>query len=207
MLESVMTAFDEALTEHESAAEHRKAVTSAVKLIDKIGEAVAGLPEDLRDVVVIDDAVMAKLRGFTSAGGSDLQSYASKLSAALIVADDFGADEFDAETARKLLERYKALGMTRTGIRDGSTRTGSRALSGLLRLTFPDGKVRNSSGDWTSQRWEARDWADKHNRQIAKPALDQAHEQIRAAAANGESVTVTVLDDEDAEYVFEYIPN
>lgn len=206
MLESVMTAFDEALTEHESNVEHRKAVTGAVKLIDKVSDAVALLPEDLQDVLVIDETTMARLRGFTQAGGADLQGYASKLHAALVVADEFGGD-FDGERAEKLLERYKALGMTRTGVRDGSTRTGSRALTGLLRLTFPDGKVRNSSGDWTSQRWEARDWADKHNRQIAKAALDQAHERIRDAAANSEGVSVEVLDDSDETYTFEYIPN
>lgn len=206
MLESVMEAFDSALSEHESAATNRKAVTSAVKLIDKIGEAVALLPEDLQDVVVIDEDVMGKLRGFTSAGGADLQAYASKLRAALVVADEFGSD-FDAETAQKLLERYGALGLTRGGVRDGSSRTGSRALNGVLRLTFPDGKVRNSSGDWTSQRWEARDWADKHNRQIAKPELDTTHDKIRAAAETGETVSVTVMDDEGGEYTFEYIPS
>lgn len=206
MLESVMEAFDGALTEHESATEHRKAVTSAVKLIDKVSEAVSLLPENLQDVLVIDETVMATLRGFTSAGGAELQGFASKLHAALVVADEFDGD-FDGERAGKLLERYKALGMTRTGVRDGSTRTGSRALTGLLRLTFPDGKVRNSSGDWTSQRWEARDWADKHNRQIAKAALDQAHETIREAAQASEGVIVEVLDDSDETYTFEYIPN
>lgn len=206
MLESVMEAFDSALSEHESAATHRKAVTGAVKLIEKVSDAVSLLPSELQDVLVIDETVLGKLRAFTTAGGSDLQGFASKLHAALVVADEFGSD-FDGERAEKLLERYKALGMTRTGIRDGSTRTGSRALSGLLRLTFPDGKVRNSSGDWTSQRWEARDWADKHNRQIAKQALDQAHETIREAAANGEGCTVEVLDDSDETYTFEYIPN
>lgn len=206
MLESVMEAFGDALTEHESAATHRKAVTSAVKLIDKVGEAVSLLPENLQNVLVIDDDVMATLRGYTQAGGADLQGFASKLHAALVVADEFGGD-FDSERAEKLLERYKALGMTRTGVRDGSTRTGSRALTGLLRLTFPDGKVRNSSGDWTSQRWEARDWADKHNRQIAKAALDQAHERIREAAVAGDAITVEVLDDSDETYTFEYIPN
>lgn len=204
MLESVMTAFDEALTEHESATSHRKAVTGAVKLIDKVSETLSLLPEDLRDVVVIDDEVMAKLRGFTSQGGQDLQAYASKLNAALVVADEFGG-EFDAENARILLDRYRALGMTRTGLRDGSSRTGGRALSGILRLTFPDGKVRNSSGDWTSQRWEARDWADKHNRQIATAALNEAREIIFSAANNGESVTATVTDSEDEIYTFEYI--
>lgn len=206
MLESVMEAFDGALTEHESAAEYRKAVNGAVKLIDKVSDAVALLPSDLQDVLVIDEDLMGKLRGFTQAGGADLQTFASKLHAALVVADEFGGD-FDGERAEKLLERYKALGMTRTGVRDGSTRTGSRALTGLLRLTFPDGKIRNSSGDWTSQRWEARDWADKHNRQIAKAALDQAHELIREAAQASEGVSVEVLDDQDETYTFEYIPN
>lgn len=204
MLESVMEDFDLALSEHESASTHRKAVTAAVKLIEKVSEAAALLPEDLRDVVVIDDDVMAKLRGFTTQGGSDLQTFASKLNAAISIGDEFGAD-FDSERATKLLERYKALGLTRTGVRDGSSRTGGRALPGLLKLTFPDGKVRNSSGDWTSQRWEARDWADKHNRRIATPALNEAREIIFAAAADGQSTTAEVMDDEDEVYTFEYI--
>lgn len=208
MLESVLESFDEQITAHEGATEHRKAVTSALKALDKASDAVALLPEDLRAVVAIDADVLAKLKSFTGGDASDLQAMANKLYSALAIVEEVGDEVvFDADKARTLLDRYKALGVTRIGNRDGSSRKGGRALPGTIRFVLPDGKVRNSSGDWTSVRYELRDHADKvQDSRIASAELDSARSQITEAAEAGIATELVIEDENGNEYQLSYNP-
>lgn len=209
MLEYVLESFSEQITAHEEAAGSRKAVTSTLKSIDKLSEAVALLPEDLRSIVAIDAEVLAKLKSFTGSDASDLQAMANKLHSALSIVADLDSDvDFDADLARTLLDRYKALGVTRIGQRDGSSRKGVRALAGTIRFVLPDGTVRNSSGDWTSVRYELRDHADKvQNARIAKNELDSLMATIVDAAEAHESIESMIEDSDGNEYTVSFTPS
>lgn len=209
MLESVLESFAEQITAHEGAASSRKAVASTLKSIDKLTEAVALLPEDLRAVVAIDSDVLAKLKGFNGGDASDLQAMANKLHSALGIVEDLGEGHgFDVERATTLLERYKALGVTRIGTRDGSSRKGVRNLPGVIRFVLADGTVRHSSGDWTSVRYELRDHADKvQNARIASPELNALMGEVVAAAESKTAFETTIEDSDGNEYTVEYTPS
>lgn len=209
MLETVLAAFDEQITAHEGAASSRKAVAATLKGIDKLAEAVAMLPEDLRSVVAVDADVVEKLKGFNGGDASDLQAMANKLHSALGIVEDLGDGHgFDVERATALLERYKALGPTRIGSRDGSSRKGVRNLPGVIEFTFPDGTVRHSSGDMTSVRYELRDHADKvQNARIATNELNQLRDEIVAAATAQTAVSTSVEDSDGNEYAVSYTPS
>lgn len=209
MLESVLESFSEQITAHEGAASSRKAVATTLKSLDKLTEAVALLPEDLQAVVAIDGDVLAKLKGFNGGDASDLQAMANKLHSALGIVEDLGEGHgFDVERATTLLERYKALGVTRIGTRDGSTRKGVRNLPGVIRFVFPDGTVRHSSGDMTSVRYELRDHADKvQNARIATNELNALRDFVVDAAENKTEAVYSVEDSDGNEYTVEYTPS